>query len=149
MARSDPQLNFRIPAELKERLESAAKESGRSLNSELITRLRSTFEDTPSGNAAARVYVLIDSAGIPQSWAEINEYLGAIQQAGGIRAARLDTHVITPDLVSSQDRLGEAAALAQYLRQGGRSLAGSAPEWNELTSAPPAPKAPSRTKKGR
>ena len=39
MARHDPQVNFRIPAELKERLELAAKENNRSLTAELINRL--------------------------------------------------------------------------------------------------------------
>ena len=39
MARSDPQMNFRIPAELKEQLELAAKDNNRSLTAELINRL--------------------------------------------------------------------------------------------------------------
>lgn len=39
MARSDPQMNFRIPADLKEQLEKVAKENNRSLTSELISRL--------------------------------------------------------------------------------------------------------------
>lgn len=43
MARTDPQLNFRIPAELKERLEAAAVENKRTLTAELVTRLESTF----------------------------------------------------------------------------------------------------------
>lgn len=39
MARHDPQVNFRIPAELKEQLELAAKDNNRSLTAELINRL--------------------------------------------------------------------------------------------------------------
>lgn len=39
MARSDPQMNFRIPVELKEQLELAAKDNNRSLTAELINRL--------------------------------------------------------------------------------------------------------------
>lgn len=51
MARTDPQLNIRIPADLKQRLEAAAKESGRSVTSEIITRLESTLTPTlPSLN---------------------------------------------------------------------------------------------------
>ena len=38
MARSDPQMNFRIPVELKEQLELAAKDNNRSLTAELINR---------------------------------------------------------------------------------------------------------------
>lgn len=48
MARSDPQVNFRIPQELKEKLENAAKESGRSITSELVTRLEQSFLKTKS-----------------------------------------------------------------------------------------------------
>ena len=45
MARTDPQVNFRIPAELKDKLDEAAKENGRTLTAELILRLETTFED--------------------------------------------------------------------------------------------------------
>lgn len=44
MARTDPQVNFRIPVELKDKLDSAAKENGRTLTAELILRLEMTFE---------------------------------------------------------------------------------------------------------
>ena len=43
MARSDPQLNIRIPLELKERVELAAKESGRSVTSEILKRLEASL----------------------------------------------------------------------------------------------------------
>ncbi|EJN17229.1 Arc-like DNA binding domain-containing protein [Pseudomonas sp. GM79] len=39
MSRTDLQVNFRIPAELKTDLEQAAKESGRSLTAEIVARL--------------------------------------------------------------------------------------------------------------
>ncbi|EZQ10735.1 Arc family DNA-binding protein [Acinetobacter sp. Ver3] len=44
MARTDPQVNFRIPAELKDKLDEAAKNNGRTLTAELILRLETTFE---------------------------------------------------------------------------------------------------------
>lgn len=44
MARNDPQVNFRIPSALKDRLDLAAHENGRTLTAELIIRLESTFE---------------------------------------------------------------------------------------------------------
>jgi hypothetical protein len=43
MARSDPQLNFRCPPELKDQLEEAARKSGRSLTMELVYRLEESF----------------------------------------------------------------------------------------------------------
>lgn len=49
MARSDPQVNIRMPAALKERLESARVETKRSLNSEIVERLERslTSDDEP------------------------------------------------------------------------------------------------------
>ncbi len=39
MARNDPQINIRLPAELKERMELAAKEQNRSTTAEIVSRL--------------------------------------------------------------------------------------------------------------
>jgi len=44
MARTDPQVNLRLPADLKERLEAAAAATGRSLTAEVVWRLQETFE---------------------------------------------------------------------------------------------------------
>ena len=43
MARSDPQVNLRIPEELKQSLEAAAQKSGRSLTAEIVMRLKASF----------------------------------------------------------------------------------------------------------
>lgn len=43
MTREDPQMKIRLPAELKERIETASKEAGRSMNSEIVTRLAASF----------------------------------------------------------------------------------------------------------
>ncbi|MDO4434379.1 MAG: Arc family DNA-binding protein [Alysiella sp.] len=50
MARNDPQVNFRLPLDLKEKLEQAAKVHGRSLTSELITRLEQSFAENQSSS---------------------------------------------------------------------------------------------------
>ncbi len=44
MARSDPQVNIRMPQELKDRLEVATVATNRSLNGEIIARLQSSFD---------------------------------------------------------------------------------------------------------
>ena len=49
MARTDPQLNFRIPAELKERLESASLQNKRTLTAELVARLEASFQVADGG----------------------------------------------------------------------------------------------------
>lgn len=43
MARTDPQVNFRIPAELNERLKEAAAQNGRTITAELVHRLEASF----------------------------------------------------------------------------------------------------------
>ncbi|MFW1950549.1 Arc family DNA-binding protein [Acinetobacter beijerinckii] len=44
MARTDQQFPLRLPPELKEKLEDAAKQSGRSKNAEAVYRLEQSFE---------------------------------------------------------------------------------------------------------
>lgn len=47
MARSDPQVNFRIPAALNNRLKEAAALNNRTVTAELVSRLEASFaEDT-------------------------------------------------------------------------------------------------------
>lgn len=44
MSRTDPQVNFRMPSELKTKLEETAAQHKRSTTAELISRLETTFE---------------------------------------------------------------------------------------------------------
>ncbi|MDE4918292.1 Arc-like DNA binding dprotein [Cupriavidus metallidurans] len=63
MARSDPQVNIRMPAELKASLEEASVSTKRSLNAEIIARLQHSFETTFSNTplmTAAIAEALID-----------------------------------------------------------------------------------------
>ncbi|TBU86777.1 Arc family DNA-binding protein [Phytopseudomonas dryadis] len=48
MSRSDPQVNFRMPAELKAKLEEAAARNKRSTTAEIVARLEASFQETPS-----------------------------------------------------------------------------------------------------
>lgn len=59
MARSDPQVNIRMPADLKERLEGVLSETNRSLNAEIIARLNSSF-DSGSDHFSTRMRTLIE-----------------------------------------------------------------------------------------
>lgn len=43
MARNDPQVNFRMPQELRDKLESAAKANSRTLTAEIVARLERSF----------------------------------------------------------------------------------------------------------
>ena len=46
MSREDPQLKIRLPLELKEKITESAAEYGRSINSEVVTRLEESFNQT-------------------------------------------------------------------------------------------------------
>lgn len=43
MARTDPQINLRIPADLKERIEAAAKSNNRSMTAEIVSSLSAWY----------------------------------------------------------------------------------------------------------
>ena len=49
MARTDPQLNLRLPQELKDRIETTANEKRRSVTAEVIERLTRSFDDPLPG----------------------------------------------------------------------------------------------------
>lgn len=63
MARTDPQFNLRVPQELKQQVEDAAKESGRSINAEAVHRLEESFllkNDFSNSQADVRIIPLRD-----------------------------------------------------------------------------------------
>ncbi|MFB5706617.1 Arc family DNA-binding protein [Acinetobacter radioresistens] len=45
MSREDPQLKIRLPLELKEKITESASKYGRSINSEVVTRLEESFDE--------------------------------------------------------------------------------------------------------
>lgn len=70
MARSDPQLNVRIPAELRHRLEVSASENGRSVTQELMWHLDRNLPPSLSGGESdaaytMRVHTAVDDAARP------------------------------------------------------------------------------------
>ncbi|MFM0031177.1 Arc family DNA-binding protein [Paraburkholderia madseniana] len=50
MARDEPQINLRMPADLKARLEQAASENRRSTTAEIMARLEESFASEKSGS---------------------------------------------------------------------------------------------------
>lgn len=51
MSREDPQLRIRLPIELKEKIEETAKSNARSMNSEIVQRLETSFAgEIPADN---------------------------------------------------------------------------------------------------
>lgn len=54
------QVNFRMPALLKNRLEEAAKITGRSLTSEIVTRLEESLDGRDSQKTPAAMNMIFD-----------------------------------------------------------------------------------------
>jgi hypothetical protein len=48
MARDEPQVNLRIPAALKDRLDKASDRNKRSLTAEIVARLEESFSKDPA-----------------------------------------------------------------------------------------------------
>lgn len=53
MKQTDPQYKLRLPQELKDQVEEAAKQSGRSMNAEIVARLESSFGNTSDASQLA------------------------------------------------------------------------------------------------
>ena len=53
MKQTDPQYKLRLPQELKDLVEEAAKRTGRSMNAEVVARLQTTFEAPLLGRLSA------------------------------------------------------------------------------------------------
>lgn len=56
MARTDPQLNLRLPTDLKDQLEAAAEQNNRSVTAETVARLSSSFSTEKGAAFAASAF---------------------------------------------------------------------------------------------
>ncbi|WP_445406162.1 Arc family DNA-binding protein [Acinetobacter seifertii] len=59
MARNDPQMNLRVPVELKEKIEKAAFDNGRTITAEAVFRLEESFLATTTTNNTSQADVKI------------------------------------------------------------------------------------------
>ncbi|MDQ7975905.1 Arc family DNA-binding protein [Paraburkholderia sp. SARCC-3016] len=58
MARDEPQVNLRIPAALKDRLDKASDRNKRSLTAEIVARLEESFSKDPAPVTQVDPYTL-------------------------------------------------------------------------------------------
>lgn len=63
MARNDPQVNLRIPEDLKDRLDNAAQASKRSLTAEIVARLEQSFRVDFDAEELKLIEILDDREG--------------------------------------------------------------------------------------
>ncbi|MGB3290929.1 MAG: Arc family DNA-binding protein [Burkholderiaceae bacterium] len=62
MARTDPQVNFRMPQNLRDMLEDAAKENKRTLTAEIVARLEHSFELPDKLDSVMAAFKSMDAA---------------------------------------------------------------------------------------
>lgn len=78
MARTDPQVNFRMPQALRDDLERASVLNNRTLSAEIVARLQNTFE-AQSGDSALRLQVEENTAALRRLEALMEGLLQAVQ----------------------------------------------------------------------
>lgn len=64
MSQPSRRIELRVPSDLRERLESACAESGRSLNAEIVARLEASFGHEPEINPGIVLVALLDHLGL-------------------------------------------------------------------------------------
>lgn len=109
MSRDDPQFKLRMPVELRDRVDAAAKCSRRSINAEITARLESTFNldehmAEMQAGGHAEVSDLIDSV-----IAENSRFQGGEQKLTALLRAEIET-VLDHKMQQLEERL--LAALA-------------------------------------
>ena len=107
----------RMPTGLRDRIAEAAKGNGRSMNSEIVARLEASLaKPAGPGSPDEILYVLLDTDGMPISWAEIFEHLSALNKAGRLGFGSQHIAVVTSEMISSTEREDEATQLARKYR---------------------------------
>ncbi|WP_083827952.1 Arc family DNA-binding protein [Achromobacter insuavis] len=102
MARTDPQVNFRMPAYLKERLESAATKHGRSVTQEIVQRLEHSFTPWQERPWEDRMVIDVDRAMLRLlTKDEYKLLLDRVKNAGGADAV----NGYAPTFIQSNDDL--------------------------------------------
>lgn len=59
MARNDPQMNLRVPMELKEKIEKAALDNGRTITAEAVYRLEKSFNEIGNENTGIEAFLIL------------------------------------------------------------------------------------------
>ncbi|MEW2849788.1 Arc family DNA-binding protein [Stenotrophomonas maltophilia] len=124
MARTDPQVNFRVPAELLDRLKQSAADNNRTITAELVNRLEGSFLDEDLGSAGYGMHEAQDRAAILKVllFPEINLLRARVEMLGGREAVllankdELAKKVTSPRLVANEveKRSHMSRAVATY-----------------------------------
>lgn len=104
MARSDPQINIRLGADLKRQIEEAARLSGRSVTAEIAHRLEFSLRALPA--TAMQVEKIVERW-MPQNGYELQTALALLRQA---ELMLKQAGAPEPDISAGDISTGEVAA---------------------------------------
>ncbi len=102
MARDDPKFIVRLPSELKERLQDAAREGKRSMNAEIVERLQGSFAD-------------VIAVGVPRGRPLTEAQAVAIAEAAASKAVDAITDKIFAIAASEGTRRDKALRAAEVI----------------------------------
>ena len=122
MARTDPQVNLRIPAELKEQIDAAAEQNKRSMNAEVVARLQRSLDEKATeslGPLLVRLERSLGAAEVELARAEI--------AAGIVAELLLNANLELPDSAKYKWKTGTGSPLEKMVE---RLRAGFAPAFS-------------------
>lgn len=108
MKQTDPQYKLRLPQELKDLVEEAAKRTGRSMNAEVVARLQTTFEAPLLGRMSAATDPALECEE-PVSIYDIKMSADAVERIEK-RLERIEQAVLPPAAPDSGNEGGAAGA---------------------------------------
>lgn len=127
MSREDPQMKIRLPADLKDQIDAAAKQSGRSMNAEIVARLENSFGTSPElkSNTSEATKLLDELVALIERKRKNQEVVDYLRETGLLpnqvaEAFERELHDIGYHAHTAAQRLielGEADAVKQVSKQ--------------------------------
>ena len=110
-------MKIRFPAELKARIEEAARENNRSMNAEVVHRLEQSLFSDDEPNDERTIYIVMDYQGMPTSWPEVLAATENIAKLSNIEYNSVAGIALDANIVSSNTREEEWLDLRERYRK--------------------------------
>lgn len=117
MSREDPQMKIRLPADLKDQIEAAAKDSGRSMNAEIVARLEGSFSESSDTEMVHKLVDQLDRQELTISTLTKLAHALAVTDHSGqddivVAALLLKNLAAQPDSLKERNKLIDALSIA-------------------------------------
>lgn len=122
MSREDPQMKIRLPADLKDQIEAAAKDSGRSMNAEIVARLEQSFGIKPDVSRLHPLEALFKAYQLRQSISSLQSEITSLSTQKVSLQNILGNTQLVANLLNNSERLHTPASEIENLKTLIRSL---------------------------